>query len=105
MAKNFINMSSSYMKGFEDSSKLSCSLRAVHPKVLNALIQLRAPSPVKIPRDQFQPITGDLRSRIAIPFLIQEIVLDKPEPKQVSLNLSSSILLNRRQSNRTKTAL
>ena len=75
--------------------------KAIHPKVLNVLESLRAPSPAKVPRDNYQPKTGNLREKVSIPYIIEPISLlqsnSTTKPNEPTLSLSSNKLLNRRR--------
>ena len=73
--------------------------RPIHPKVLNILHHLTEPSPVRLVKDLFQPISGSLaEKKIPIP-IDSEICEPKVFAKQsVTLNLKMSSIRSKRLS-------
>lgn len=71
--------------------------KAMHPKVYSILMNLQAPSPVRLARDSLQPISGSLfdlpKSK---PKAQNEVMPIKNERQAVNLNLSMSSMKNRR---------
>lgn len=71
--------------------------RPVHPKVINILMKLKAPSPVRLVSDILQPITGSLAE---LQKDTNEGLLGvspvKTEKKAITLNLSLNRMKNRR---------
>jgi len=70
--------------------------KMMHPKVLRVLTQLRVPSPVNIPRDESQPITGDLKRRNKLSSFLPPVERNIVNPKQITLALNSNALMRKR---------
>jgi hypothetical protein len=69
----------------------------IHPKVIQVLTKLREPSPIRVPRDDTQPRSGDLKNMKTKTEVLITIRNTCEKTKNVSLCLgSNSLLLKRR---------
>jgi hypothetical protein len=77
-------------------SKHLTVMKAVHPKLMNILMQTKTPSPYRVVSDAFQPITGDLNEK-----KIENVPLPYSKPKEICkkdvvLDLKMNSMLGRR---------
>ncbi|OMJ96036.1 hypothetical protein SteCoe_417 [Stentor coeruleus] len=71
--------------------------KAMHPKVLNILMKLQVPSPVRVTRDPLQPISGSLYDLPkCMPKIQNEDMPIKNDRQIVNLNLSMNRMKIRR---------
>ena len=76
--------------------------RFVHPKVIQVLTKLRDPSPIRVPRDDTQPRSDDLKSMKTKTEVLITVRNACEKTKNVSLCLgSNSLLLKRRIDTKT----
>lgn len=71
--------------------------KMMHPKVVNILSKLREPSPVNIPRDETQPISGDLKNRRKISEFLPTVERNIISAKEITLALNSNALIRKRR--------
>ena len=92
-----------------DSSVLDVNHRPtskfMHPKVIQVLTQLREPSPIRVPRDDMQPISGDLKKMKTEAEIFTSVRENIGEKKDVSLCLNSNSLLLKRKISVNKVTL
>ena len=69
----------------------------MHPKVLKVLTQLREPSPISIPRDKTQPISGDLKRRNNLPTCMPPVERNIISSREITLALNSNALIRKRR--------
>ena len=70
--------------------------KPIHPKVMNTLLRIKAPSPCRIVSDDYQPKSGHLKAKIlTFPIKIEK-VCNEATKKEVFLNLQRNSILNRR---------
>lgn len=71
--------------------------KMMHPKVANILSKLREPSPVNIPRDETQPITGDLKNSRRLYEFLPPVERNIICAKEITLALQSNALIRKRR--------
>lgn len=86
-------------------AKLRLTSKFVHPKVIQVLSHLREPSPIHVPRDDLQPITGDLKNMKTKAEIFTSVRENCPEKKDVSLCLNSNSLLLKRKISKNNVSL
>jgi hypothetical protein len=71
--------------------------KILHPKVIHVLSQLREPSPARVPRDETQPKSGDLKSMNLRTTVFETVLNASERTKDVSLSLHCNSLLQKRR--------
>lgn len=71
--------------------------KILHPKVIHILSQMREPSPARVPKDETQPKSGDLKSLNLRTNVFETVLNVSGRTKDVSLALHHNSLLQKRR--------